>query len=72
MMTGILSGGEIGLLNREDGADVEADDGGPLNDIGEVGSVEGVLNVPMLFARSIARISRVASIPDLTGSWMSI
>jgi len=41
--------------------------------MGEEGSVVGVvMKVPMLLARSISRISRVASIPDLTGSWISI
>lgn len=71
MMTGMLRGGEIGLLNKDDGADVDADDDAPLSEPGEVGSVEGVgvcAKVPILLARSIARISRAASIPDLTGS----
>lgn len=70
MMTGMLRGGEMGLLITEDMAELAPDEEElALNDMGEEGSVVGVvMKVPMLLALSISRISRVASIPDLTGS----
>lgn len=65
MMTGMLRRGEVGLLSWESPPEVD--------ELGEVASELGlVMKVPTLLARSISRISRVASIPSLTGSWISI